>query len=95
MESFTLTPDNQGRITLPASWRKAHGIKPGTPLVGITDENALRVQTVDESLDEAQRIVARYARKSRRSAVEDLLIERRRDAKREEREAARVGKRIR
>ena len=44
-------------------------------------------QTREQSLDEAQQIVARHSR-SRGSAVEQLLTERRREAKLDEEEAA-------
>ena len=88
MEQSTCKVDNQGRITLPANWRKAQKVEAGCELVVSSDGPDLRVQTLEQSLDEAQRIVARHLRKSRQPAVEQLRRWRRREALLEEQEAA-------
>jgi bifunctional DNA-binding transcriptional regulator/antitoxin component of YhaV-PrlF toxin-antitoxin module len=92
MEQFTCKMDNQGRITLPASWRKAHHVKPGAELTVTSEANGLHVKTFEESIREAQQIVAKYLGKSTKSLVEELRRERRREARLEEREAARYAK---
>lgn len=93
MEQFTCKVDNQGRITLPVEWRKTHHIQPGSDLAVVVSEDRLEVQTRDQSLDEARRIVSRY-RTGRRSMVDELREERRRDAAREQAEAGSRGKGI-
>jgi len=86
MEQFTCKVDNQGRITLPVEWRKAHRIQSGTDVALVVSQDRLEVQTGDQSLDEARRIVSRY-RKGKRSAVEMLREDRRLEAAREQTEA--------
>jgi AbrB family looped-hinge helix DNA binding protein len=87
MEEITCKVDNQGRVTLPAGWRKAQKLEPGSAVVVTVAGSRLYLQTRERSLDEAQRIVARRSR-GRGSAVEQLLTERHREAKLDEEEAA-------
>lgn len=87
MDQFTCTVDNQGRITLPVEWRKAHRIRPGTDVSVVIAEDRLEVQTDNQSLDEARRIVARYRQGKKQSAVEMLSAERRWEARQEQTEA--------
>jgi hypothetical protein len=56
-------------------------------------EDRLEVQTSDQSLDEARRIVARH-RKSKGSMVEMLREERRQEAAREQKDAEAHGEGI-
>jgi hypothetical protein len=60
--------------------------------MGLT-EDSLDVQTTAQSLQDARRLVAKY--RSRKSAVDQLLSERRREAEIERKEAARYGNSIR
>ena len=85
MEQFTCKVDNQGRITLPVEWRKAHRIEPGSDVALVVSEDRLEVQTGDQCLDEARRIVSRH-RKGKRSAVKMLREDRRLEASREQAE---------
>jgi bifunctional DNA-binding transcriptional regulator/antitoxin component of YhaV-PrlF toxin-antitoxin module len=91
MEEITCRVDNQGRVTLPAGWRKAQKLEPGSDVVMTVAGPQLLLQTRERSLDEAQAIVARYSR-GKGSAVERLLKERRRQAALEDEEAARHAK---
>lgn len=93
MDRFTCKVDNQGRITLPVEWRKAHHIEPGSEVAVVVGEDRLEVQTGDQSLDEARRIVSRY-RTGKRSVVDALREERHRDAALERAEAGAHGKGI-
>jgi bifunctional DNA-binding transcriptional regulator/antitoxin component of YhaV-PrlF toxin-antitoxin module len=95
MERFNCTVDNQGRITIPASWRKANKVHSGMKLGITVDDTGLKIQTLAQSVREAQQIVAKYLGKRKKSLVEDLLRERRREARLEEKEAARYAKRLR
>jgi AbrB family looped-hinge helix DNA binding protein len=90
MEQLTCRVDNQGRITLPSGWRRAHNIRAGSDVAVLVAEDRLEVQTADQSLADAQLLVAKYRRP--RSAVRQLESERRREAEIERKEAARHGK---
>ena len=93
MNQFTCKVDNQGRITLPVEWRKAYRVEPGSEVAVVVAEDRLEVQTGDQSLDEARRIVSRY-RAGKRSVVDALREDRRLDAAREHAEAGAHGKGI-
>lgn len=68
--------DKQGRITLPSSWRSRQGIGPSSELVATEEEDRLIIQTREQRVRKAQRLVARYAVKGV-SQVDELLRERR------------------
>lgn len=91
MEQTPCSVDNQGRITIPAAWRKAHGVEAGSVVMVTTRNDHLEIQTRDQVLSEAQQIVAPYI-KGKRSLVEQLLEERRREAEQETEEASRHAK---
>ena len=90
MELFPCSVDNQGRITIPAVWRKSHKVEPGSVVLVTVHDDRLEIQTPEQSLTEAQKMVAAYGRPGR-SAVEQLGEERRRAAQREAEEAARFA----
>jgi AbrB family looped-hinge helix DNA binding protein len=95
MEIHTYKVDSQGRITLPSEWRKAHRIQTGSEVaITVSDDAPLLVQTRDQILDEARMIVARHAR-GEHSAVEQLLADRRREARLEEEETDQHGQSLR
>jgi len=60
MEQITCKVDNQGRVTLPVEWRKAHSIETGGEVSISLDDQCLTIQTVNQSLDEACRIASKY-----------------------------------
>jgi AbrB family looped-hinge helix DNA binding protein len=93
MDQFTCKVDNQGRITLPSEWRREHDVIAGSDVIVLVTEDGLDVQTAAQSLQDARRLVAKY--RSRRSAVDQLLSERRREAEIERKEATRYGKSVR
>jgi len=83
MAAETRTRINQnGRVVIPASFRKALGIKTGDEVVLRLDDNELRITTVKRRLEQAQRRVRRYI-KPGRSLADELIVERREAAKRE------------
>jgi len=92
MQQLTCKVDNQGRITLPSGWRRAHEITAGSALTVFVTEEGLEVQTAAQSLADARRLVAKYRRP--KSAVGQLAAERRREAETERKEAARHAKGI-
>lgn len=71
-----------GRIVIPASYRKALGIKTGDEVVVQLEEGALRVFSRTEALRRLQDKVAR-AVPGKASLAGELIRERRKEARRE------------
>ena len=83
MNTETRTRVNEnGRLVIPASFRKALGINAGDEIVLRIEDDELRITTLKRRLERAQRRIRRYV-KPGRSLVEELLAERREAAKRE------------
>jgi AbrB family looped-hinge helix DNA binding protein len=74
--------NNEGRVVIPAAFRKRMGIRAGDELVCEIDDNALRITTIKNNLERAQRMVEKLV-KPGRSLVDELIGERR-DAARDE-----------
>jgi AbrB family looped-hinge helix DNA binding protein len=73
---------NGGRVVIPSEYRKAMGISVGDKVVIRFEEGELRLQSLCASIIHAQQVVKKYT-KSGRSAVDELIKERRREAGRE------------
>ena len=71
-----------GRIVVPAGIRKAMQLKGGEELTLLLDENGLHIQTIRQKIARAQAI-ARQRPVPGRSLVDELIAERREEAKRE------------
>lgn len=71
-----------GRLVIPAAFRKALGIKAGEELLLRLEEGELRISTLRSRIEHAQQIVRKYI-KPRTSLVDELIAERRKAAKRE------------
>ena len=83
MGNFTLHIDNQGRVMLPAWWRKKEGIDPSTELcVAVTEEGALVVETRAQGLRRARALLRKYIPEGVNLSGE-LIADRRVEAARE------------
>jgi bifunctional DNA-binding transcriptional regulator/antitoxin component of YhaV-PrlF toxin-antitoxin module len=83
MEHFTLHVDNQGRIMLPAWWRRKEGVSPSTELcVAVTEEGALLVETREQGLRRARALLRKYIPEGV-NLSDELIAERRAEAARE------------
>lgn len=71
--------DPAGRIVLPARFRKSLGLKPGDPVTVTLESGTLRIRTARAALEEA-RALMRARNPRRRSAVTELIDERRKAA---------------
>ncbi len=71
-----------GRIVIPAAFRKALGYEPGETLTLSIEEDGLHIQSVRQQLARAQAIVRKYVNPSR-SLSDELIAERRREVARE------------
>lgn len=83
MDTETRTRVNEnGRVVIPASFRKALGINAGDEVVLRIEDDELRITTLKRRLKRAQRRIRQYV-KPGRSLVNELLAERREAAQRE------------
>jgi AbrB family looped-hinge helix DNA binding protein len=83
MDSETRMRVNEnGRVVIPASYRKALGINVGDEVVLRIEDDELRIMSLKRRLEQAQRRVRRYI-KPGRSLADELIVERREAAKRE------------
>ncbi|MGC1448960.1 MAG: AbrB/MazE/SpoVT family DNA-binding domain-containing protein [Candidatus Sulfotelmatobacter sp.] len=74
--------NENGRVVIPASFRKALGINPGDEVLLRLEDDELRISTLRSRLERARRHVRRYV-KPGVSLVDELIAERREAAKRE------------
>ena len=74
--------NENGRVVIPASFRKALGINVGDEVVLRIEDDELRISTLKQRLERAQRLVRQHV-KPGASLVDDLLAERREAARRE------------
>jgi AbrB family looped-hinge helix DNA binding protein len=74
--------NENGRVVIPAAFRKALGIKPGDEVILRLDDGELRISTFRSRLERARRHVRKYV-KPGVSLVDELIAERREEAKHE------------
>lgn len=73
---------SNGRIVIPASARRALGIKPGDELILVVENEEIRLCTARQAARKAQELVRRYSRPGENLA-DALVAERRDEASRE------------
>ncbi len=73
--------NEQGRVVIPAEYRRALGIGVDEPVVLTLEGASIRIQKSTEALAEVQRLVAPFA--EGRKLVEELIAERRDESERE------------
>ena len=74
--------NENGRVVIPAPFRKALGINPGDEVILRLEDDELRITTMKRRIERAQRHVRKYV-KPGVSLVDELIAERREAAKRE------------
>ena len=74
--------NENGRVVIPASFRKALGINPGDEILLRLEEDELRISTLKGRIERARRHVRKHV-KPGVSLVDELIAERREAAKRE------------
>ena len=77
-----LKVSGNGRVVIPADFRKALGVAGGGEIILRWEDDELRITTMRQNLERAQRHAARY-RKLGVSVVDEFIAERREAAKRE------------
>jgi len=74
--------NQNGRVVIPASFRKALGIKAGDEVILRVEDDELRITTMKRRLERAQRRIRQYV-KPGVSLADELIAERREAAKHE------------
>ena len=74
--------NENGRVVIPASFRKALGINVGDQIVLRIEDDELRITTVQRRVERAQRLVRKHV-KPGTSLVDELIAERRQAARNE------------
>jgi len=74
--------NENGRVVIPASYRKALGIKAGDEVILRMEDDELRITTRNRRLERARRRIRKYV-KPGVSLADELIAERREAAKRE------------
>ena len=77
-----LRVNENGRVVIPASFRKALGINIGDEVVLRVEDDELRITTPKRRIERAQRLVRRHVKPST-SLVDELIAERREAARNE------------
>jgi len=77
-----LRVNENGRVVIPASFRKALGINIGDEVVLRIEDDELRITTLKRRIERAQRLVRRHVKPST-SLVDELIAERREAARNE------------
>ncbi len=75
--------NGQGRVTIPAQVRRAAGIEPGVPLLVYVEDGRVVIETREQLLARIRRDVA-DSWVGHGSVVDELIADRRAEAKREE-----------
>jgi AbrB family looped-hinge helix DNA binding protein len=83
MSVETAHVSENGRIVIPAAYRKAMGLKGGAVVTIRMDEDGLHIQSRAQAIKRAQAMVRKYVPEGV-SLVDELIAERRREAKREQ-----------
>jgi AbrB family looped-hinge helix DNA binding protein len=74
--------NENGRVVIPASFRKALGINPGDEILLRLEDDELRISTMKSRIERARRQVRKHVGRSV-SLVDELIAERREAARRE------------
>jgi AbrB family looped-hinge helix DNA binding protein len=74
--------NENGRVVIPASFRKALGINIGDEVVLRMEDDELRITTLKRRIERAQRLVRKHVKRG--TSLVDELIDERREAARNE-----------
>jgi len=74
--------NENGRVVIPASFRKALGINIGDEVVLRMEDDELRITTLKRRVERAQRLVRKHLKRGT-SIVDELIAERREAARNE------------
>ncbi len=70
-----------GRLVIPAAYRRALGLEPGNRVILILEEDGIRLVTARQAIQRSQALVRRYIAEDR-SLSQELIQQRREEATR-------------
>jgi AbrB family looped-hinge helix DNA binding protein len=82
MAEVRLRVNENGRVVLPAAFRKALNIRPGDQVLARLEDDEVRITTLKHRIEQAQRHLRQFV-KPGRSLADELIAERREAAKHE------------
>jgi AbrB family looped-hinge helix DNA binding protein len=82
MTDVRLRVNENGRVVLPAAFRKALNIRPGDQVLARLEDDEVRITTLKHRIEQAQRHLRQFV-KPGRSLADELIAERREAAKHE------------
>jgi AbrB family looped-hinge helix DNA binding protein len=82
MTASRLRLGENGRISLPAAYRRQLGFRPGDELIVRLEDGAISVTSPKLAIERARRILSRYI-KTKESLADSLIADRRAEAARE------------
>ena len=82
MADVRLRVNENGRVVLPAAFRKALNIRPGDQVLARLEDDEVRITTLKHRIEQAQRHLRQFV-KPGRSLADELIAERREAAKHE------------
>ena len=82
MAHVRLRVNENGRVVLPAAFRKALNIRPGDQVLARLEDDEVKITTLKHRIERAQRHVRQFV-KPGRSLADELIAERRAAAQRE------------
>jgi AbrB family looped-hinge helix DNA binding protein len=82
MAEVRLRVNENGRVVLPAAFRKALNIRPGDRVLARLEGNEVRITTLKHRIEQAQHHVRQFV-KPGRSLADELIAERREAAQHE------------
>ena len=82
MAHVRLRVNENGRVVLPAAFRKALNIRPGDQVLARLEDDEVKITTLKHRIERAQRHVRQFV-KPGRSLADELIAERREAAQHE------------
>ena len=79
MDEKVVILGENGRLVIPATYRKRMGVSPGDKLILRYEDGALKIMTPRQAVRFAQSLVRRYVSEER-SLADELIAERRQEA---------------
>lgn len=83
MQEFRTKINENGRLVIPAAYRKALELAPGEEVIVRLENDELRIAKIGTALSRARELVRRHVR-TKKNLTQDLIKERHREAKREQ-----------
>lgn len=83
MGTRRLKIDENGRVTVPAAFRRELGVEPGDELIARVEDGELRLTSHKAALERARRIIGRYLKEGEEDLADSLIADRRAEAARE------------